>query len=98
MTAVKRDNLMYQREVFIINKSGLHARPAAEFARAASMFRSSVYAVHKGQKINAKSIVNILAGGIVQGSCITLQAEGPDEVIAVETLAALAESGMGEEA
>ncbi|HWQ79333.1 MAG TPA: HPr family phosphocarrier protein [Anaerovoracaceae bacterium] len=87
---------MYQKEVTVINKSGLHARPAAEFSRAASMFRSSVHAVYKGQRINAKSIVNILAGGIVQGSCIMLEAEGPDEFIAVETLAALVENGLGE--
>jgi phosphocarrier protein len=87
---------MYQREVTILNKSGLHARPAAEFTRAASMFRSGVYVIHKGRKINAKSIVNILAGGIVQGAGIILEAEGPDEFVAVETLAALVENGLGE--
>jgi phosphocarrier protein HPr len=87
---------MYQKEVTIINPSGLHARPAAEFSKAASMFRSGVYILHNGQKINAKSIVNILAGGIVKGSCVTIEAEGPDEFIAVETLAALVENGLGE--
>ncbi|MBR0600584.1 HPr family phosphocarrier protein [Sinanaerobacter chloroacetimidivorans] len=89
---------MYQQEVTIINKSGLHARPAAEFARAASLFRSSVSILHKDQTINAKSIINILAGGIIRGSRIVIRAEGPDEIIAVETLASMVESGIGETA
>jgi phosphocarrier protein HPr len=87
---------MYQQEVLIINKSGLHARPAVEFVRAASLFRSSVSIIYKEHTINAKSIINIIAGGIVNGSLVIIQAEGPDEIIAVETLAAMVESGIGE--
>ncbi len=87
---------MYQQEATVINKSGLHARPAAEFARAASLFRSSVYLLYDGKTINAKSIINVLAGGISKGARVTVRAEGPDEVVAVATLTAMIESGIGE--
>ncbi len=87
---------MYQQEVLIINKSGLHARPAAEFSKAASLFQSRVNIIYQGRTINAKSIINVLAAGITTGSYITIRAEGLDEIIAVETLAAVVESGIGE--
>ncbi|MDF3003389.1 MAG: ptsH [Bacillota bacterium] len=88
---------MYQQEVVIMNRSGLHARPAAEFARAAALFRSDVQLLHKEQIINAKSIINILAGGLIKGTGIIIRAEGPDEIIAVETLKQMIECGIGEE-
>ena len=88
---------MYQQEVVIMNRSGLHARPAAEFARAAALFRSDVQLLHKEQIINAKSILNILAGGLTKGTGIIIRAEGPDEIIAVETLKQIIECGIGEE-
>ena len=88
---------MYQQEVVIINRSGLHARPAAEFARAAALFRSDVQLLHNDQIINAKSILNILAGGLSRGTSIIIRAQGPDEIIAVETLKQMIEYGIGED-
>lgn len=88
---------MYQQEVVIKNRSGLHARPAAEFARAAALFRSEVQLLHKEQIINAKSIINILAAGLIKGTGIIIRAEGPDEIIAVETLKQMIECAIGEE-
>ena len=88
---------MYQQEVVIMNRSGLHARPAAEFARAAALFRSDVQLLHKEQIINAKSIINILAGGLIKGTEIIIRAEGPDEIMAVEILKQMIECGIGEE-
>lgn len=87
---------MYQKQVTIINRSGLHARPAASFVKLAGMFRSDVSILHNGQKINAKSILNVLAAGIIKGSEVIIQAEGQDEFLAVETLYNMLEAGVGE--
>ena len=88
--------IMYEQEALIVNKSGLHARPAAEFVRAASLFRSDISVIFKGLTLNGKSIINILSGGISKGSCVVIRAEGPDEIVAVETLIAIIENGISE--
>lgn len=87
---------MYSITVTVTNKAGLHARPAALFAQAAAKFQATV-TIRKGEQTgDAKSILKILSLGISQGSDIVLSAEGPDERTAVETLAGLLESGLGE--
>jgi len=93
---------MYSKKVVIINKTGLHARPASEFVGAASKFKSDI-TVNKLDKDGnvskscpAKSIVFLLTLGLSKGTQIELSAEGSDEEEAVETLAALIESGFGD--
>lgn len=87
---------MIKSEVIIKNKSGLHARPAGEFAKAASSFRSSIIIEFGSKKLNAKSIINLLSGGINCGSTICIIADGEDEQQAIDRLAELIESNFGE--
>ena len=90
---------MTTRKVTIINKTGLHARPASDFVLAAKSF-SSIITIRNldgdGEAVNAKSILRLLAEGMVQGTRAELAAEGEDEGRAVDTLVALIESGFGE--
>ena len=78
---------MESKEITIVNKTGLHARPAAEFVKEAAKFKSAITIEFKGKKYNAKSILNVLSAGIAAGSTITLSAEGEDETPAVGKLA-----------
>lgn len=87
---------MIKREITITNKSGLHARPAGEFAKAAASFRSGITIEFGNRKLNAKSIINLLSGGINSGSTICIIADGEDEQQAIERLAELVESNFGE--
>ena len=90
---------MTTREVTIINKTGLHARPASDFVLAAKSFSSKITIRNldgDGEAVNAKSILRLLAEGMVQGTRAELAAEGEDEGRAVDTLVALIESGFGE--
>lgn len=91
---------MYSKQVQIVNSTGLHARPAAEFVRAAQRYRSAVTVQNLDEEgaapVNGKSLMMILAAGLSQGTRIAITAEGADEVAAVEALAALVESGFGE--
>ena len=89
---------MYQRSVVIQNQSGLHARPASEFVRCASGFRSriTIGRADSGESANAKSIVMLLALALVRGTEVTITARGEDEEAAVDALVALISSGFGE--
>lgn len=78
--------------VTLRNKDGLHARPAAEFVKLASTFAAKVVVNGK----DAKSLLGIMALGLVQGADVELQAEGPDADAAVNALGSLIESGFGE--
>jgi phosphocarrier protein len=87
---------MTYKEITVTNKTGLHARPASEFVKKASSFKSNITLSCKGKDINAKSIIGILSAGISMGTAIKISAEGPDEKEAVEGLIALVESNFGE--
>ncbi len=67
-----------ERKVTILNKTGLHARPAAVFVQIANKFDSEV-SVKKGkQKVNGKSIMGILMLAAGQGQQVTISAVGID--------------------
>mgnify|MGYP002388413554 CR=1 FL=1 len=87
---------MYSKEVIVTNKTGLHARPASEFVKEASKFKSAVSIEFKEKKINAKSIINVLSIGISAGSKIIISAEGEDEKQAVDELVNLVETKFKE--
>ena len=88
---------MVKKEVTVQNKTGLHARPASEFVKKASTFKSSIFIEFKDRSINAKSIVGILSAGIGYGSKLVLTAEGEDEEEALRVLADLVDNKFGEE-
>jgi phosphocarrier protein HPr len=77
------------RSITITNSLGLHARPAAEFARQARAFRSEVWLVRDGERFSAASLIEILRANLLQGSTATLEAKGRDAEEAVERLARL---------
>jgi phosphocarrier protein HPr len=88
---------MQQRDVEIINKLGLHARPSARLTQLASTFKSNVFMSRNGRRVNAKSIMGVMMLAAAKGSTITLETEGADEAEAIEALADLIASGFGEE-
>lgn len=87
---------MYQKNVIVTNKLGLHARPAANFVMTAKQFQSSIILKRGDETLDGKSMVAVLGAGIVQGTEIGLLAEGLDEREAVETLCSAIMNGLGE--
>lgn len=89
---------MYSRQTTIINRTGLHARPAAEFVAAAGRFKSRITLkrLDSAKEANVKSIVFVLSLGLTNGTRVELCASGEDEIEAVDTLVALIETGFGE--
>jgi len=88
---------MQQRDVEIVNKLGLHARPSARLTQLASSFKSRVFMSRNGRRVNAKSIMGVMMLAAAKGCTVTLETEGEDELEAMEALAALISSGFGEE-
>ena len=88
---------MQQRDVEIVNKLGLHARPSARLTQLASSFKSRVFMSRNGRRVNAKSIMGVMMLAAAKGSTITLETDGEDEAEAMEALAGLISSGFGEE-
>ena len=88
---------MFQQNVTVKNKTGLHARPAALFVQTANKFRSEVFIEKEGKKVNAKSIMGVMSLAVSQGTPIIVSAQGDDEKEAVNKLIELIESKFGED-
>lgn len=92
MTAAHRE-----QTVAIQNKQGLHARPAAEFVKLASRFRSEVSVRKQDLEVNGKSIMGMMMLAAEFGSEITIRANGDDAEQAVRDLVALIHGRFGED-
>ena len=78
-----------ERELTILNKLGLHARPAAEFVRNARKFKSKIVIRKDGEEYSAASILDVLSANLECGSHMILCAEGSDADAALDSLADL---------
>ena len=82
---------MLERQVTVLNKLGLHARPAAEFVRAVRTFKSTVVIVKNGDLYSGASILDVLSANLDCGSTFILRIEGSDAESARERLCFLLE-------
>lgn len=87
---------MIRKEVTVINATGLHARPASLFVQTAGKFESDIDVIKGADRINAKSIMGIMSGGIAQGTTIIIEANGDDEKEALKALVELVENAFRE--
>jgi phosphocarrier protein len=86
-----------EKEIMIINRLGLHARPAAMFVRIASRYRSEVWVEKEGEQINGKSIMGLMMLAAGQGSKLTIRCEGPDADKVMEELEELIQHKFNED-
>jgi len=88
------------REVVVINKLGLHARPAMQFVDLANQFSSDIQ-VHKlGEEpldADGKSVMQMIILAATEGTKMRIDATGDDAEEAVKKLAELFETKFGEE-
>ncbi len=87
---------MVSREVKITNAIGLHARPATFFVQKANCYRSVIKVEKDDRCVSAKSLLGVLSLGIAKGMTVTLCADGPDEVAALDGLEDLVDSNFSE--
>jgi phosphocarrier protein len=83
------DGKTLTREVEVVNKLGIHARPAALFVKTANQFGCDIFVEMNGEKINGKSIMGLLMLAAGPGSRLKLHAQGHDAAQALAELEAL---------
>lgn len=88
------NGVIEEQRVEIVNRLGLHARPAAELVKLAGRFTSEIHLEKDGLRVNGKSIMGVLMLAAEQGSELVIQGEGDDAAEAVEALADLVRRGF----
>lgn len=96
MSGVKKANLVV-KEVVVVNKLGIHARPAAMFVKAASAFTSKIFVEKDGEIVNGKSIMGLMMLAAGPGSKIRVQADGIDAAQAINALEELVKRKFDED-
>lgn len=87
---------MISKELEIINKLGLHARASTKLTQTASKFASEIWIERNGRRVNAKSIMGVMMLAAAKGAMVKLEANGVDEVAAIDALSALINDCFGE--
>jgi phosphocarrier protein len=85
------------REIPIVNRLGLHARPAAMFVRVASKFRCEIWVAKEGEEVNGKSIMGLMMLAAGQGSKLQVRCEGADAEQAISEIEELIKSRFNED-
>lgn len=87
---------MVSKDFVIKNEMGIHMRPANMIVTAMTEFSGDAFIVYNGNRINAKSIMNIMAAGIRCGSNITVECDGADENAMLQKISEMIDDGFGE--
>ncbi|HEU5185003.1 MAG TPA: HPr family phosphocarrier protein [Gemmatimonadaceae bacterium] len=88
--------MMIERSVQIMNRNGLHARPAAEVVKTAAKFKSEITMIRDDLEVNGKSIMGVMMLAAEFGATLTVRADGPDAQQAVDAIAELISQKFGE--
>jgi len=86
---MSHDPPVVRRYVEILNRFGLHMRPADRFVKLAVKYQSEIRVIHNGNEFNGKSILDLTSVAAERGTRLVLEARGPDAAAAVEALADL---------
>lgn len=87
---------MAERSVQIVNKHGLHARPAAEVVKAASRFKADITICRDDLEVNGKSIMGVMMLAAGMGTEVEVETDGVQEEAAMQALLALIADKFGE--
>jgi phosphocarrier protein HPr len=91
------DDAIFTKELTVVNKLGIHARPAALFVKTANRFACDIFVEKDGEKINGKSIMGLMMLAAGPGSKLTIHANGDDGPAAIAEIEALLKRKFDEE-
>ena len=77
---------MISKNITINIPTDMEARPVALLVQVASQFTSKIYVEYETKKVNAKSIMGMMALGIAAGQTVTISADGEDETQAIDSI------------
>lgn len=81
----------------IVNRYGLHARPATDFAQAANEFKSDVRVRNDDEDADGKSVMELMMLAATKGTELEVVCKGDDAQEALAHLASLVQRGFDEE-
>jgi len=87
---------MIEKKVQIINKAGLHTRPAATIVKMAAKYKCEFYILRDGMNINGKSIIGVMTLAAEEGAELLLSFDGEDEEQAAKEIVEFFENGFNE--
>jgi phosphocarrier protein len=87
---------MIEKEVTIVNKAGMHTRPASSIVRIAAKYKSDFFISKNGFEVNGKSIIGVMTLAAEQGSTLKLKFHGEDENELSGEMVKFFEDGFGE--
>jgi phosphocarrier protein len=85
------------RVLKIVNKKGLHARPAAKFVQIVEQYDAQVRVTGKFEPVDGSSILDLLTLSAAPGTSITVEATGNEASAVLDALDKFVSSGFGEE-
>jgi phosphocarrier protein HPr len=85
------------KEITIVNRLGLHARPAAMFVKVCNRHKSEIWVEKDGEQVNGKSIMGLMMLAAGQGSRLLVSCEGVDAEDALRDIEELIERRFDEE-
>jgi phosphocarrier protein len=85
-----------EQEAKIVNKYGLHARPAMQLVELANKYNSKVDVSNGSLTVDAKSIMSVMRLAATKGTTLKIVADGSDAPEAVARLVELIRDGFGE--
>lgn len=88
---------MITKNLTILNKLGIHARPAAQFVRVSSRFQCDVTVEKDDEAVDGKSIMGVMMLAVGCGADIKVITDGADEAEAMAALEELVNKKFGEE-
>jgi phosphocarrier protein HPr len=86
-----------EKDITIVNRLGLHARPAAMFVRIASRYRAEIWVDKEGEQVNGKSIMGLMMLAAGQGSKLHIRCEGQDADKAMQEIEELIKARFNED-
>lgn len=77
---------LVRRQLRVTNPAGLHARPAAQLVRLAIQFQSRIELIKEGQRVDAKSIIDLMTLAAAEGAELVLEVRGSDSQAAADAI------------
>lgn len=85
------------KEFTVLNKYGIHARPAALFVKTASRFQSEIWVERGSSRVSGKSIMGLMTIEASYGTRLKVYCSGPDAEEAMNAIGKLFEEKFMEE-
>jgi len=89
-------NTEISEDVTVVNDLGMHARSAAKIAEIAKEAGARTWLQRDDERVDARSIIDILTLACGKGSTLTIVIEDPADLDTLNRIVKLVQAGFGE--